>query len=64
MPAVCSDIPTVSAGFFFNAYDFHAGSYVVFGGWDSPDMVRMQPIAELPPSYFTPGQLNARAGGS
>jgi hypothetical protein len=64
VPAVCSDIPTMSGGFFFIAYDFHAGSYVAFGGWDSPSMQRMQPIAEVPASYFSPTQLAAGSGGS
>jgi len=59
---ICPDIPAFAAGTYFIAHDFHADSYVAFGAYNLGR--QNQPVAELPASYFTPGQLAALAGGS
>jgi hypothetical protein len=64
IPAFLCDIPCVSTGYLTNVYDFQSNEWISFGGWASDLTPRMQPVAELPVSYFTPGELSARAGGS
>ena len=65
VPALCSDVPAMCSGFYLIAYDFHSGTYLAFGAFDvARSQLQWGVIPELPPSYFTPGELAALAGGS
>jgi hypothetical protein len=63
IPVALPDIPCVLGSISTCEYDFHAGVYTALQIIDSSIQSPWMPIAKLPKSYFTPGQLVADAGG-
>ncbi len=65
VPALCADLPGMCSGFYLVGHDFHAGTYLTFGAYDvAVNQTQWQVINESPATYFTPGELAARAGGN
>jgi hypothetical protein len=63
IPVALPDIPCLLGSISTCEYDFHAGVYSALQIIDSSIESPWMPIARLPRSYFTPGQLVADAGG-
>jgi hypothetical protein len=63
IPVALPDIPCLLGSISTCEYDFHAGVYTALQIIDSSIQSPWMPIAKLPKSYFTPGQLVADAGG-
>jgi hypothetical protein len=63
MPYALPDIPCLLGSTSTIQYDFHAGVYAGNQIFDSSIKSPWKPVSRLPDSYYTPGQLAARAGG-
>jgi hypothetical protein len=62
VPAILADIPAMVLESEIN-YDFHLANYGVESLQEPATQPQYTPIAQLPPSFFSPGQLAALAGG-
>ncbi len=62
-PCIYPDIPCLQTFQFYCTYDLHAGNYGVDGHFDAETQPQLKRIPELPASFFTPGELAAKAGG-
>ncbi len=62
VPLLCSDFPMHGPGDYFYDYDFHSQSYVMSAG--TKGALQWQKTEERPESFYTAGQLAARAGGN
>jgi hypothetical protein len=62
-PCIYPDFPCVHTFQFFCTYDLHAGNYAVASHFDTQTQPQWKFIPELPASFFTPGELGAKAGG-
>ena len=63
MPTIYPNIPALNAAQNFNTYDLHAGDYSSGDHYSAETLPQWKPVAELPASFTTPGQLAASAGG-